>query len=232
MKNKELIDTLHACGDKELSNSIFKYIEHVEGLSERGIQESLDELLEVKQYLILHNMYQNRNTYTEIGSAEGGSLWIYAHMFLEPGGVINIIEIKPRAALYKIISDLQKEGFIVNLYTENSDRTPGWIIETDILFIDGDHSYLGVSTDFNRYYPVVSKGGLCLLHDTTSFPGCVRLKNELKSKLDNVVTVSGGRCLHTMLDTFEETQQACFAKGNFDFFYKELETGTTIVPKP
>ena len=35
----------------------------------------------------------------------------------------------------------------------------------DILFIDGDHSYAGVKTDFLTYSPLVKKGGLVVFHD-------------------------------------------------------------------
>tara|TARA_R110000868_G_scaffold369704_1_gene633132 strand:+ start:870 stop:1517 length:648 start_codon:yes stop_codon:yes gene_type:complete len=35
----------------------------------------------------------------------------------------------------------------------------------DFLFIDGDHSYAGVKTDFLTYSPLVRKGGLIAFHD-------------------------------------------------------------------
>lgn len=37
--------------------------------------------------------------------------------------------------------------------------------QLDFLFIDGDHSYAGVKTDFELYAPLVRKGGLIALHD-------------------------------------------------------------------
>ena len=35
----------------------------------------------------------------------------------------------------------------------------------DFLFVDGDHSYDGVVSDFVAYYPLVRPGGLIALHD-------------------------------------------------------------------
>jgi cephalosporin hydroxylase len=35
----------------------------------------------------------------------------------------------------------------------------------DFLFIDGDHSYEGVSSDFQMYSPLVRSGGLVGFHD-------------------------------------------------------------------
>lgn len=36
----------------------------------------------------------------------------------------------------------------------------------DFLFIDGDHTYAGVSKDYNQYSPLVRPGGIIAFHDT------------------------------------------------------------------
>ena len=40
----------------------------------------------------------------------------------------------------------------------------------DFLFIDGDHSYEGVKTDFELYSPLVKKGGIISFHDIAKHP--------------------------------------------------------------
>lgn len=40
----------------------------------------------------------------------------------------------------------------------------------DLLFIDGDHSYGGVSSDFQMYSSLVSKGGMIAFHDINLMP--------------------------------------------------------------
>src|SRR5439155_18420074 len=37
--------------------------------------------------------------------------------------------------------------------------------QIDFLFIDGDHSYQGVKSDFSTYSPLVAEGGMIALHD-------------------------------------------------------------------
>ena len=58
----------------------------------------------------------------------------------------------------------------------------------DLLFIDGDHSYAGVKTDFLTYSPLVRSGGFIVFHDICAHPpetGCEVEKfwKELKEGL-------------------------------------------------
>jgi predicted O-methyltransferase YrrM len=39
-------------------------------------------------------------------------------------------------------------------------------IKIDVLFIDGDHSYEGVKTDFELYSNILSDNGIIIIHDT------------------------------------------------------------------
>jgi hypothetical protein len=39
-------------------------------------------------------------------------------------------------------------------------------IKIDVLFIDGDHSYEGVKSDFELYSTILSEKGIIMLHDT------------------------------------------------------------------
>jgi len=41
-------------------------------------------------------------------------------------------------------------------------------IKIDVLFIDGDHSYEGVKTDFELYSNILSDNGIIIIHDTDS----------------------------------------------------------------
>jgi len=57
----------------------------------------------------------------------------------------------------------------------------------DLLFIDGDHSYLGVKKDWEMYSPLVKKGGFVAFHDICFHPQVLaceveRFWKELKPK--------------------------------------------------
>ena len=55
--------------------------------------------------------------------------------------------------------------------------------QIDFLFIDGDHSYHGVKTDYNMYGPLVRKGGIIAFHDIgeNEEGGVYNLWQEIKS---------------------------------------------------
>lgn len=42
--------------------------------------------------------------------------------------------------------------------------------QIDLLYIDGDHSYEGVTKDFEMYSPLVKKGGIIAFHDIVDHP--------------------------------------------------------------
>ena len=54
--------------------------------------------------------------------------------------------------------------------------------QVDLLFIDGDHSYKGISNDFNNYKKFVKAGGLIVIDDFNSkYPDIIKFCNELES---------------------------------------------------
>jgi predicted O-methyltransferase YrrM len=58
-----------------------------------------------------------------------------------------------------------------------------WSIPIDVLFIDGDHSYEGCSTDMKAWMPFVRPGGWVAFHDSSE-EGVDRAIRELFPKLN------------------------------------------------
>lgn len=58
-------------------------------------------------------------------------------------------------------------------------------IKIDVLFIDGDHSYEGVKSDFDLYSKILSPNGIIILHDTdASYESSLIVSEDAKKSHD------------------------------------------------
>jgi len=84
----------------------------------------------------------------------------------------------PHFELIQIDTINNKEGFEKEL-----DRVfPDGI---DFAFIDGDHSYLGITNDFIAIYPRLSPKGVIVFHDTAVIDGCREFVFDLRTKYND-----------------------------------------------
>lgn len=115
----------------------------------------------------------------EIGTYRGGTLFVIANLAAPDATIISVdlpsttlgplIRFLQAPLLNKFVRDRQK----LHLIRESSHemQTVSQISKIlagrklDLLFIDGDHSYAGVKSDFKMYSPLVRKGGLVAFHD-------------------------------------------------------------------
>lgn len=87
-------------------------------------------------------------------------------------GLSQYCESKNRSCFIKGIDnnkDREKLRFLYNgLIIGNSNEVYNQVEDNDyhLIFIDGDHSYLGVISDFYAYAPKVKVGGYLAFHDT------------------------------------------------------------------
>lgn len=114
-------------------------------------------------------------TALEIGTFQGGTLWVWARALSSMRRVTCID--KPvwnetihrrRRELYPTFSEdvqidvLFGDSHAEGTYEEAAGATGG---NVDLLFIDGDHSYEGVSQDFEMYRRLVGDDGIVAFHD-------------------------------------------------------------------
>lgn len=136
------------------------------------VQEEILELLrildEIKPKVIL-----------EIGTARGGTLFLFTRVASEdatiisidlPGGKFGGGYPKWKIPLYKAFSLANQQIHLIRADSHDQEtlRKVKNILnnrKADFLFIDGDHSYEGVKKDFEMYSPLVRKGGIIAFHD-------------------------------------------------------------------
>jgi predicted O-methyltransferase YrrM len=122
----------------------------------------------------------------EVGSYKGKSSGFLA-AGLTPGARLACVDTWRNDAMpYDEPSDSMSE-FVINLgpYWDSIDVCRGrsvevavsWSRQIDLLFIDGDHSYEGCSTDLTSWFPYVRSGGWIAFHDSSQ-DGVIRTIRE------------------------------------------------------
>jgi cephalosporin hydroxylase len=127
---------------------------------------------------------QRPRTVLEIGTAKGGTLFLFCHFAAPDASIISVdLPLGRFGGGYPV----WREG-VYNRFAKADQRLhlirddshlPGTFDQVrrmlngrpiDLLFIDGDHTYEGVKTDFWRYSPLVASGGCVALHDIVRSP--------------------------------------------------------------
>jgi len=152
-----------------------------------------------------------RGDVVEIGSWQGRSTSFLARAVLDSGNgrFFAIDHFKGNAgkeASYVVgkqdLSDL-KHNFLSNMKSLNLDSSVNLLDMTTIeaagkfrrgqirfLFVDGNHSYAGVSEDIKLFFPLLSSGAIIVFDDfSDAFPGLLKAVGEV------LESVSTSRCL-------------------------------------
>jgi len=138
-------------------------------------------------------------TVVEIGTASGGTLFLFSKLADDRATIVSIDlplgrygggYFVWRIPLYRSFVRLGQRLYLLRADSHRDAtlekcrlRLKGTPI--DFLFIDGDHSYEGVKKDFQMYKALVRKGGMVAFHDIVMHPpaeGCAvhTFWNEIK----------------------------------------------------
>ncbi|MBA7617089.1 hypothetical protein ES703_24397 [subsurface metagenome] len=132
----------------------------------------------------------------EIGTYKGGSLYVFSRQKKDMEIVSVDYPMKGERLKwfkYLMIKNIPTKKQKLHLLKMNSHE-PGILKKVkdifkgrkiDFLFIDADHSYAGVKSDFNMYSPLVRKGGIIGLHDIASKKGVIKFWNEIKREYNS-----------------------------------------------
>lgn len=159
---------------------------------ERGAIQHIDELTEFALML----RAKPPAAVLEIGTAQGGVFWLFCRL-AAPDATLVSLDLPPEERYgggKRISIDLQSmkqssqtiHAVHGNSHEPEAQRRVADLLgglQLDLLFIDGDHTYDGVSQDYNMYSPLVRPGGAIAFHDISksSYPECQvdRFWNEL-----------------------------------------------------
>ncbi|MGI8958548.1 MAG: O-methyltransferase [Bryobacteraceae bacterium] len=152
------------------------------GGSTSGSITPLQVRSEISQLLLLVAEARPKTT-LEIGTANGGSLFLFtrtaapdAHLISVdlPGGEFGDGYPIWRIPLYHSFAqpgqqiDLVRADSHSALTRQKIEQMLGGA-KLDFIFLDGDHTYDGVKSDFQMYSSLVRSGGLIAFHDITEF---------------------------------------------------------------
>lgn len=125
----------------------------------------------------------NPTTVVEIGTGKGGTLYVLSQYVDTastiisidlPGGDFGGIHSHGRVPLFQRFSRETDMHFVRNdSHDEETKETVAQLLSgdsIDVLFIDGDHTYEGVTQDFEMYRPLVAEDGLVAFHDIVENP--------------------------------------------------------------
>ena len=154
-----------------------------------GIQQVRNEIKKFSEIIISHNY----DSIIEIGLGHCGSthvLWrlLFNKVITIEKSYDRIREFGKNMRLYynKWVFDDEKSRFLIGYSNDptvvyNSRKLlPHGI---DVLFIDGDHKYESILTDWLLYSPLVKKGGIVAFHDSLviNVSGASQFLNELSN---------------------------------------------------
>jgi len=113
----------------------------------------------------------------EIGSWKGKStIWLAMGSQAVGGGKIYAVDPhtpdgSSEKAFRENIKKAGVESIVVPMVMSSIEAVQGWQKPIGILWIDGDHKYRGVRSDFFGWYPYVVEGGVIAMHDTLNRKG-------------------------------------------------------------
>jgi hypothetical protein len=146
----------------------------------------------------------SKKIYTEIGSYNGGSLSLMlSHNYETEMNCIDPLHLERtnRSIIEKNIEKFNKNNYQINIFQNfSTDKTllkklNETNFKTDILFIDGDHSYDGVIKDYYNFEKFVNPGGYIVFDDYEDYEHSPDVKiavNDIIKTIDpNKIKVIG-----------------------------------------
>lgn len=153
--------------------SVDEIIDMAMDFKTRGLYR-IDSVQKREEILALANAVKALKpaTILEIGTCNGGTLFIWSNLATERVVTCDLNKSKIRDKLYRAFPPPDSGCKVISLAGDSHDQSFFEKVMTalngrkvDFLFIDGDHTEAGVRSDYNMYSPLVRSGGIIAFHD-------------------------------------------------------------------
>ncbi|MCP4414165.1 MAG: class I SAM-dependent methyltransferase [Gammaproteobacteria bacterium] len=175
-----------------------EYLFHITSRKWFGIIAPIQSRYEFVSLLSELKKYSLSNI-LEIGTASGGTLFMYSRIANKDATLVSIDlpdgdfgggYPTKKIPLYKSFAQDEQSLQLLRVdshLNETFSEVEHIFSDTgiDFLFIDGDHTYNGVKSDFEMYSKLVNKNGFITFHDIVYAEGVSRFWNEIKNEYEN-----------------------------------------------
>jgi cephalosporin hydroxylase len=174
--------------EEELSDILDTVLNHRPGVGKYEVRsmQLREEILALTEIV----GEQNPETVMEIGTAHGGTFYIWSRLPSSskllsldlPDGEFGGGYQSKKVNLFRIFDpEAQMEFVRANSHDPSTKDTVRDLLngqKVDFLFIDGDHSYQGVKQDFEMYRDFVADDGIIAFHDIVHHPNNLETVKE------------------------------------------------------
>lgn len=165
----------------------------------------LQQVPEEYSRVILKILEKKPKSYLEIGIGNGGSWMTFSYINRK---TLNISHSVDNLSYYQAIGQkIEEIEFIENFLSKDIENTCFFNMNSsdylnkcetkyDVIFIDGDHSYEGVKSDYINSLSLMNENGIMIFHDIASIgaPGVVQFWNEIKNTHKSEEFIHGNTC--------------------------------------
>jgi predicted O-methyltransferase YrrM len=153
------------------ANNVMHYVRYRLGLDEPRTQTTPAERA------LLRELAAGARTIVEIGAFEGVSTRLMrvampgdAHLYAIDPFVANCCGFCVQHAIFRREAGRSTNGRVILMRQFSYDAIASWREPIDLLFLDGDHSFEGVTRDFREWGRHVRPGGVILVHTSQLSP--------------------------------------------------------------